>query len=604
MTTTGGRYDSAKLECDLVMKGGITSGVVYPLAVCRVAEKYRLCNIGGASAGAIAAVAAGAAEYGRATGNRRDSAGFAGLETLPEKLTAEVGPEKRPRLLSLFQPTDRASAIFALLLAAIGKAPAWQKVLRALAIVFAAHPHGAVLGLIAGAGLIASSDAGASEPLRAIVAICGALALLLLGVLGSIAVFAWKSLKALGPEANFGICSGFTRDAVEPALTQWLTEIVDQLAGLDGASGPITFGDLAHQNIKLSLMTTDLTHGRPYRLPFGASDVSSFFFKKSDFDRLFPATVVAKMIEGAVPRDGDYYPFPEVAHLPLVVGARMSLSFPILLQAVPLYAIDWTLKSNQDGSPVLERCWFSDGGICSNMPIHFFDALLPGRPTFALSLKGEHPDYPVVLPPFRDGQSERTNVWIPKNNSAGTAAIWNRFDQGAPAIPLFSFLRAMIDTMQCWNDNLTILHPGYRDRIVHISHTDDEGGLNLNMPREVIERLARRGAAAGEALTEKFDPATGDGWHNHLWVRYRVLMAMLSDQAEPMMKALDPNRSPSLLQLFADPPSYKLEASQQPIAARANDSLLALANDLGVEGALAERAPHPRTDLRGRPRSG
>ena len=602
--TTEGRYGSAKLECDLVMKGGITSGVVYPLAVCRVAEKYRLCNIGGASAGAIAAVAAGAAEFARVTGSRRDGAGFEGLETLPEKLTAEVGAEKQPRLLSLFQPTDEASPLFALLLTAIGKAPAWQKPLRALAIVLAARPHAAVLGLIVAAGLIACAGAGASEPLRAITVICGALALLLLGVLGSIAVFVWTTLKALGPGANYGICSGHAQGAAQPALTQWLTEIVDQLAGVDGAAGTITFGDLAKKDINLSLMTTDLTHGRPYRLPFGESDLSSFFFKKSDFDRLFPAPVVAKMMDGATPRNGDYYPFPDVDHLPLVVGARMSLSFPVLLQAVPLYAIDWTLKSNQDGSPALERCWFSDGGICSNLPIHFFDALLPGRPTFALSLKGEHPDFPVVFPPFKPGQSERTNVWIPKNNSAGTAAMWNRFDQGAPAVPLLSFIGAMVDTMQCWNDNLTILHPGYRDRIVHISHTDDEGGLNLNMPREIIERLAQRGAAAGEALTEKFDPATGDGWHNHLWVRYRVLLAMLSDQAGSIMNAVDPARSPTLLQLVADPPSYKLETSQQPIAASVNGSLLELAHHLGAKGALAERAPHPRTDLRGRPRSG
>ena len=30
------------LECDIVMKGGITSGVVYPLAVCELAKVYRL----------------------------------------------------------------------------------------------------------------------------------------------------------------------------------------------------------------------------------------------------------------------------------------------------------------------------------------------------------------------------------------------------------------------------------------------------------------------------------------------------------------------------------------------------------------------------------
>src|ERR1700685_2994361 len=45
-------------ECEIVMKGGITSGVVYPLAVCQLATRQQLRSIGGSSAGAIAAVAA------------------------------------------------------------------------------------------------------------------------------------------------------------------------------------------------------------------------------------------------------------------------------------------------------------------------------------------------------------------------------------------------------------------------------------------------------------------------------------------------------------------------------------------------------------------
>jgi hypothetical protein len=49
------------------MKGGITSGVIYPLAVCELAQTYRLRSVGGASAGAIAAAAEAAAEVGRAT---------------------------------------------------------------------------------------------------------------------------------------------------------------------------------------------------------------------------------------------------------------------------------------------------------------------------------------------------------------------------------------------------------------------------------------------------------------------------------------------------------------------------------------------------------
>ena len=35
--------------CDLVMKGGITSGVVYPPAICALAKEYRFKNIGGTS---------------------------------------------------------------------------------------------------------------------------------------------------------------------------------------------------------------------------------------------------------------------------------------------------------------------------------------------------------------------------------------------------------------------------------------------------------------------------------------------------------------------------------------------------------------------------
>ena len=52
-------------ECDLIMKGGITSGVVYPFAVTGLAERYRLRGVGGSSAGAIAATLAAAAERRR-----------------------------------------------------------------------------------------------------------------------------------------------------------------------------------------------------------------------------------------------------------------------------------------------------------------------------------------------------------------------------------------------------------------------------------------------------------------------------------------------------------------------------------------------------------
>ena len=53
---TGDRtFLAAPETCDLAMKGGITSGVIYPQAVLALARRYRFRNIGGTSAGAIAA---------------------------------------------------------------------------------------------------------------------------------------------------------------------------------------------------------------------------------------------------------------------------------------------------------------------------------------------------------------------------------------------------------------------------------------------------------------------------------------------------------------------------------------------------------------------
>jgi len=39
-------------ECDVVMKGGITSGIVYPHAVVRLASHYRLRSVGGGNCAA------------------------------------------------------------------------------------------------------------------------------------------------------------------------------------------------------------------------------------------------------------------------------------------------------------------------------------------------------------------------------------------------------------------------------------------------------------------------------------------------------------------------------------------------------------------------
>ena len=100
--------------CDLVMKGGITSGIVYPLAIVDLCKHYRFHSIGGTSAGAIAAAATAAAEYRRRAGCMKGFQRLAGLpQELCETVKGPVGhvlgwflPERQDcsRLLSLFQP--------------------------------------------------------------------------------------------------------------------------------------------------------------------------------------------------------------------------------------------------------------------------------------------------------------------------------------------------------------------------------------------------------------------------------------------------------------------------------------------------------------------
>src|SRR6476661_8953459 len=77
--TTPDPADTGRRFCDLVMKGGITSGIVFPTAVARLSTQYRFRNIGGTSAGAIAAAGAAAAEFRRATDRTNPGYGFAEL---------------------------------------------------------------------------------------------------------------------------------------------------------------------------------------------------------------------------------------------------------------------------------------------------------------------------------------------------------------------------------------------------------------------------------------------------------------------------------------------------------------------------------------------
>lgn len=649
-------YGAPHLECDVVMKGGITSGVVYPLAVCELAKTYRFRCIGGTSAGAIAAAATAAAELGR-RGDRRDgkdaSHGFRELAKLPAWLGGSEEGADRSHLFALFQPDRRTDALFDVATATLrGRSVPGRLISR--------FPAAAVLGTLPGLAMAWLGTRTAPVGAGILLVLGGVL--MAIGL--AIGVPAWllaRRARREIPANGFGLCSGNGPDVddptgMPPALTPWLANLLNDLAGKPREDGPVTFGDLAKAApdgeawVDLRLMTTNLTHGRPYEFPF---DSRLFYYDPDELARYFPAWVMRGMNDAAArikqagaderarraaERDADddeeiavanaaprrepdprrvaqakatwdrLLPLPGMADLPVVLGARLSLSFPVLFSALPLYAVDYRLNLlTAERAP--ERCWFSDGGICSNFPVHFFDSALPARPTFGINLR----PFPVD---WRRSSDEARNTYFPASNGQGIGEWFTRLDERPRWSALGGFLGSIISAMQNWADNTQLSVPGYRDRVAHVLLDEQtEGGLNLNMPERTIRDLGRRGQLAARELARRFDPVSVPErmpltWDNHRWVRFRSSMQLLEDllhQVREQYRAPDPGG-----RTYEDlarrgtrerPGSYRWPNKETRLAAtEALEQLTELDLLRAPERVFADEAPRPTPELRIRPK--
>ncbi|MGW6446053.1 patatin-like phospholipase family protein [Lentzea sp. NPDC055074] len=540
--------------CDLTMRGGTTSGVVYPLAVASLARHYEFKQIGGASAGAIAAGFTAAAERGRASG------GFDKLAGLITWFTSGSGAE-RWRMAQLFQPAEKTRALYRIVVASMQKrettgrsaiscllfallgAVGWRAkgVLALMASLWLGGPvlYSAWLAPSAYPGWLAVTVSVVALaclvivlwPLRSVLPwpvwvvaavplvlglafsrhyATAAIVLLVWLVLSLAAVSALivtygyamqRFLKNNARSIHFGLVPGtgdFTPSWLDrlagvpkstgvPPLADW---IADQLDDIAGTSQALTFGDLG--DINLVLMTTDLSEGRPYRLPFK----EEWQYCEECLRYVLPQRVVEQLngaetaLKCPLHEHMPLCTLPPKEDLPVVLAVRMSLSFPGLFAAVPLC---------RDG----RVHWFSDGGITSNFPIHFFDALLPRWPTFGLTIQ-----------PYPNG--DKNDVWLPEQDAAAS---------GTPYATLSSvprFLMSILDTFLDWRDTMQSALPGYRGRIAHVRQSEDEGGSNLFMPPDTIERLALRGQKAGDMLRERFQQR-----HNtdrYRWIRLRMAL--------------------------------------------------------------------------------
>jgi len=516
-------------NCDLVMKGGATSGVVYPGALQEIANKFNLVGIGGTSAGALGAVVAAAAEY-----RRRQEGSFAGFEQL-EVVAQELA--KPNRLKTLFRPDEDTRKRFALVM----------KFLEHKTSVFDK------LGLV------------------------------------------WRlrskksRQKFFDPIArnNFGLCSGTAPDPGDEgaALTTWLVELIDQIAGKP-AGQHLTFRDLLQApvprgsagqhidpqaSIDLRMVTTCLTFNRPVEFPL---DRNLFAFKAADLAPYFPESVIQQMqvaasaVDAPTLRREGAAPFPSL-DLPVVVAARLSLNFPILFSMVPLWAID----EDADGAP-LKQVWFSDGGITSNFPVHRFDSIYPRWPTLALNFqelrKGQEPQR-------RQLRDTGGSVYMNADREDGVLDLWSSFERGDSVSSLLGLVGTIFSSAQNWHDNAYLKLPGFRDRVAEIWLAHDEGGVKLDMAPEQIESLIAKGREAGKALCARYaelPPTEEMSWRGHRWTRFRAGMAALVEKVEELGDSMGPDGlvEAELVELFSElavPPAYKFSGQEELAAAKA-----------------------------------
>jgi predicted acylesterase/phospholipase RssA len=534
--------------CDLIMKGGVTSGVIYPPAICDLAKHYRFKGIGGTSAGAIAAAACAAAEL-----QRRQSgsmAGFQLLSQLPEALI-ELDGRRRSRLQRLFQPQASCRRLFRAL-----TEPAGQGMFRILGIIricttiYWEVALGGVLLFLS--GLLIDSW-------------LAAFLLLLVGASTIAGSAIYRDLKR-AVENTYGLCSGMTTDPeAGAALTPWLHDLIQRAAGRTPDEQPVTFGDLWHapgfppksidltqgaevarRSIDLKMVVTSLTHGRPYILPH-LDPTARLFYRPEELCEYLPETVMRWINEHSLPyspstlHSGDppaevglnnglkEIPAPE--DFPILLAARMSLSFPLLISAVPLYAVDYHHPREQRR---FGRCIFSDGGISSNFPMHLFDDLLPLWPTFGISLESPRP------------MQNTLRTFLPRSYWHGTADRWNSFDEESRASSrLAGFLASIVDSMQNWSDNEYARMPGVRDRVVTVRLEPGQGGLNLHMSQSQIVAIAEQGRQAGRTLLDNFLGVQREGiterWDEHRLLRLLVLVRALGPRLAALPASLADN---------------------------------------------------------------
>ena len=357
-------------ECDLVMKGGITSGVVYAGAIAELAREFRFRSLGGTSAGAIGAAVAAAAGCRPWPPPAPRSADR--LRPLIEDLTTQG------HFPGLLQPFPAGRPVLAVMLALLrqDRGP----VLRGLAALWRVVWARWWVPLLTTAGAAWAVWALVGQAELSTLAAAALIVLVVLVALGATVAFpaallalaVWRRLGRA--ENRYGLCSGISTGS-EPALTDWLHTTIQQIAGLP-ESEPLTFAHLDEAQIELAMISTDLAAARPVRLPPDRWSQTGWWYDPDELAGLFPASVCDYL--NGLPGEADPQGLAAAAR-PRAAGHRRAAHESQRAAAARLRPAA-TRGPGARGRRVRGRSWFSDGGVTSNFPIHFFDAVAAAAP--------------------------------------------------------------------------------------------------------------------------------------------------------------------------------------------------------------------------------
>lgn len=375
-----------------------------------------------------------------------------------------------------------------------------------------------------------------------------------------------EQICALIKLPSAGICTGMKVSQTDgDGLFEWLHEGIQKAANLP-LHQPLTFLDLWQapcgpkaadggqepKSIDLRMITTCLSHGRIYELPF-SDDNAVLMFRLSEFKPYFPESIIAHLRRVSQPmnvdtcgvlqknfqkRNQDLRSVPDFVDtnlaykefipkwekckkeiqakfeekedeknglnesdirefpwtdLPIVVAARMSMSVPILFQNIPL--IGFKLDGRTEDIKLV-RLWFADGGIGSNFPIHLFDKAIPRWPTFGLKILDEPPrndsqNKPLVANmPYAHKDGADDTLLYPKDDSEFSAI--NKKSSTSSIGSFIKMLFSVYTSAKDGHDQSFLRMPDVRNRVVRIYMNHRAGNmLNLKIEPDKIIQLAR-----------------------------------------------------------------------------------------------------------------